>query len=239
MLILMMLWLAFLIVVFNSGAIFMGELTGVALAIAVLFVFMTSWGYFIFCEWAMRGQTPGKRMAGLRVIREDGLPVAAREVWLRNLCRAVDMWPPPTYTVGLVAMMADPMGRRLGDLVAGTIVVRDTLHEVESTKAGAAWAERAERGESHKALVLSGGSLSARQLAAIEQFLERRHELAEERRDELAARMVRPIEGILGEELSSLKGPQQILEAIWQLSQQKDRLLSAPVPTTAQKGPLF
>lgn len=238
--ILMLLWIVVLVTVLSGSAFSFDELGGMALAIVVAFIFMTTWGYCIFFEWAMRGQTPGKRLAGLRVIREDGLPVGAREVWLRNLCRAVDMWPPPTYTVGFMAAMADPLGRRLGDLVAGTIVVRDSLHQVESTKSGAAWAERAERGESHQALVLTGGSLSARQVAAIEQFLERRQELSIDKQEELAERMLRPIEGILGEELRDLRvehGSQRVLERLFEMAQLKEKPMVTPV--VVARGPLF
>ncbi len=88
----------------------------------------------------MRGQTPGKRLLGLRVIREDGLPVGLKESLLRNLLRVADLQPGMTYVLGMVCLVRDSKGRRLGDIVAGTIVVRDGLKDVSFTKAGAVWA---------------------------------------------------------------------------------------------------
>jgi uncharacterized RDD family membrane protein YckC len=95
-----------------------------ALAILGLVAFTFFWGYYIFFEIVWNGQTPGKRRAGLRVIRADGLPISFAESAIRNLVRLVDFLP-AYYGVGVVAMFIDTRSRRLGDLAAGTIVVRD------------------------------------------------------------------------------------------------------------------
>jgi uncharacterized RDD family membrane protein YckC len=82
-------------------------------------------GYFTGFEWAWNGQTPGKRLAGIRVIRCGGLPLTMREVLLRNLFRVVlDMLPSNGF-VGLVSFFASRYQQRLGDLVAGTVVIRE------------------------------------------------------------------------------------------------------------------
>ena len=70
------------------------------------------------------GQTPGKRVAGIRVVKESGRPADGAAVLLRNLLRAVDMLP-FGYAVGIICMMLNRQSRRLGDFVAGTVVVHD------------------------------------------------------------------------------------------------------------------
>ena len=93
-------------------------------AIAILFVFSVYWGYFAFFEIIWKGQTPGKRVAKIRVIKESGRPINAYEAIARNLLRAIDALP-GMYGVGIVCMMLNRQNRRLGDYVAGTVVVHD------------------------------------------------------------------------------------------------------------------
>ncbi|MCC6930335.1 MAG: stage II sporulation protein M [Gemmatimonadaceae bacterium] len=82
------------------------------------------WGYFAFFEGFRDGQTPGKRWMGIRVIRDTGHPVTMREAAARNILRVVDFMPPP-YLLGILFVAFHPRGKRIGDLVAGTVVVRD------------------------------------------------------------------------------------------------------------------
>ena len=98
--------------------------TYVVLALIVLIYFALFWGYFMLFETLWSGQTPGKRAGRLRVIRRDGQPVGAGEVLIRNLVRIVDFLP-GFYGIGLVVMFIDKEARRLGDMAAGTIVVRE------------------------------------------------------------------------------------------------------------------
>lgn len=93
------------------------------LALFLVLQFAIEWGYFIFWEMTTGGRSPGKACVGLRVIRDAGLPIGLRESFVRNLLRAADSLP-MNYGVGLVAMIASREGKRLGDLAAGTIVVR-------------------------------------------------------------------------------------------------------------------
>jgi uncharacterized RDD family membrane protein YckC/uncharacterized membrane protein SpoIIM required for sporulation len=81
-------------------------------------------GYFILFEGLRRGQTPGKRIAGIRVVMDTGHPVTMGAAAARNLLRVADFLPPP-YLIGLLLVAFHPRGKRLGDLVAGTIVSRD------------------------------------------------------------------------------------------------------------------
>ncbi|MBK8057237.1 MAG: RDD family protein [Gemmatimonadetes bacterium] len=82
------------------------------------------WGYFTLFEGFRDGQTPGKKWMGLRVIRDTGHPITVREAGARNLLRIVDLLPPP-YLLGILFIAFHPKGKRIGDLVAGTVVVRD------------------------------------------------------------------------------------------------------------------
>lgn len=84
---------------------------------------LIEWGYFSFFELTMGGRSPGKWLIGLRVMRDGGMPITLRESLLRNLLRIVDMLP-SQYLVGLVTMVMSPECKRLGDLLAGTVVVR-------------------------------------------------------------------------------------------------------------------
>ena len=95
------------------------------LAIWFLLVFCIYWGYYAAFEIFWQGQTPGKRWAGIRVIKESGRPINAFEAITRNLMRVVDLFP-GFYGFGVVTMMLNRKNRRLGDFVAGTIVVHET-----------------------------------------------------------------------------------------------------------------
>ena len=85
-------------------------------------------GYFILFEGLRRGQTPGKRVAGIRVVMDTGHPVTFGAAAARNLLRVADFLPPP-YLIGLLLVAFHPRGKRLGDLVAGTVVARDRPQE--------------------------------------------------------------------------------------------------------------
>jgi uncharacterized RDD family membrane protein YckC len=79
--------------------------------------------YFVLLETTTGGRSLGKRLLGLRVMRDGGHPIGLRESLVRNLLRTADSLP-ANYLVGLVAMLLSREGKRLGDFAAGTIVVR-------------------------------------------------------------------------------------------------------------------
>src|SRR6476620_8982321 len=95
------------------------------LAALVVILFLIVSGYFAFFEWIWNGQTPGKRWLKLRVIREDGRPVTFWEAAVRNLLRTFDMMPAPFYSIGLISVFVSASDQRVGDMVAGTVVVRE------------------------------------------------------------------------------------------------------------------
>lgn len=92
-------------------------------ALIIIAQLLLEWAYFMISERLTGGRSFGKRLVGLRVIGADGLPLTPRASLVRNLLRAVDLLP-GSYVVGLVSIVASPKGQRLGDLAAGTIVVR-------------------------------------------------------------------------------------------------------------------
>jgi uncharacterized RDD family membrane protein YckC len=90
--------------------------------VMLIAAFLLEWGYYVLCETTGDGRSPGKRALGLRVVKEGGFPVTFTDSVLRNLLRGADFLP-FGYIVGFVAMASDSRFRRLGDHVAGTIVV--------------------------------------------------------------------------------------------------------------------
>jgi uncharacterized RDD family membrane protein YckC len=114
-----------------------------ALRIAlILVVFGVQWGYFTLFEWRWNGQTPGKRLLSLRVVKTDGTPVGAIDVLLRNLSRPLDTFG-PMGLIGLLMIFVGRHAQRLGDLMARTLVIHETaidwsiFGEEEPVRAGA------------------------------------------------------------------------------------------------------
>jgi len=94
-----------------------------AMAISILLQFLVMVGYGIFFEWFWKGQTIGKRIMKLQVIDEKGLTLKMNQIILRNLFRVVDSLP-MFYLVGGMSCLLSARAQRLGDLAAGTLVVR-------------------------------------------------------------------------------------------------------------------
>jgi hypothetical protein len=101
------------------------SLSAWAVALVGLVALLFYWGYYIFFEMVWNGKSPGKKALKLRVIRVDGTPITISESLVRNLVRLVDFLP-VYYGVGAIAAFINPQTRRLGDLAAGTLVVRET-----------------------------------------------------------------------------------------------------------------
>lgn len=101
------------------------ESSSIFLAIGFIIGFAILWGYYIFFEMLWNGRSPGKRIAGLRVIKQDGTPISLSESIIRNLVRTIDSLP-ALYGLGIITMFIDDQSRRLGDIMAGTLVVRDS-----------------------------------------------------------------------------------------------------------------
>ena len=142
-------------------------------------------GYFIFFELMMRGQTPGKKAMKLRVIRDDGTPVTVNEILVRNILRLVDFLP-AGYAVGAVVMFWSPLCKRLGDIAAGTLVVKEGQLDYRAT---------ADKKHAMKpaAVAVPNSELTPEERRLLTGFLHRRTELLPEAREALAERLARPL----------------------------------------------
>lgn len=157
--------------------------TAWAVAIIILFQFGILWGYYLLFEGFNDGQTPGKRFLKLRVVRDGGYSVGFSASAVRNLMRLVDLQPVFTYAVGIGSVLFSKSGKRLGDIVAGTIVVRESLvrQPIQAAPAAAA--------RSGVVAAPVSAQLSDEEFRLLERWAERRNSLEPERRRELTAQV--------------------------------------------------
>ncbi|MGH7538788.1 MAG: RDD family protein, partial [Gemmatimonadales bacterium] len=156
-----------------------------------ILVLVGSLGFFIYYalfEALWDGRTPGKRSLGIRVVLDTGRPVTANAATVRNLVRLIDFLVPLGPLPGAVLVFAHPANKRLGDLAAGTIVVRDRVSAWGLTPASPPPAPPGE------ALELGPPELSDQEFALLDRFLARADELAAGARNRLAAELVRRFE---------------------------------------------
>src|SRR5262249_13571039 len=139
-----------------------------AMALVILFLFSVYWGYFAFFEIIWKGQTPGKRIIGIRVIKDSGRPINAYEAIGRNLLRSVDALL-GMYIVGIVSMMISAQKRRVGDYVVVSVVVHDKKPEQIRPE----WSPAPQAAQASPA----GAQVAADELVLIETYLQRRLDL--------------------------------------------------------------
>jgi uncharacterized RDD family membrane protein YckC len=108
-----------------GGAVADGGPGGFVTAVTAVGAFLVLFGYDVAFETLASGRTPGKRAAGLRVVRLGGEPVGFLASAVRNLLRLVDMQPGTAHAVGAASVLFTRRNQRLGDLAAGTLVVRE------------------------------------------------------------------------------------------------------------------
>lgn len=164
-----------------------------AIAVIGLFQFAILWLYYVLFEALLDGQTPGKRMMNLRVVRDGGLAVNFEASAIRNLVRIVDMQPAFLYAIGMLSMVANSRGKRLGDMAAGTLVVKEDL----SSQPVVTQAPR--RSTATEALTITA-HLSEDQYALLDRFVQRRMAFEPARRNELAANLALRLKDVLGDE---------------------------------------
>jgi uncharacterized membrane protein SpoIIM required for sporulation/uncharacterized RDD family membrane protein YckC len=105
---------------------------GPLLAAAVfLLLFLVPYGYFVYFEGMRNGQTPGKKYFSLRVVQDGGYPITLHGAVIRNLVRLVDMQPFASGLLGGIFILFHPKAQRLGDMAAGTEVVRERRVHLE------------------------------------------------------------------------------------------------------------
>ena len=169
-------------------------------ALGGVVVFAVFWSYYMVFEITTNGQSPGKRALGLRVIKEGGYPVSFADSAIRNLVRIADFLP-FFYGVGLCVMLVNRNWQRLGDLAAGTLVVKtapanlthkDARLQIDTqpinissqTFAYAAW--------------IQPGLVTEAELDVIREYLARRSTLSDSRRSQLARTIASPIVSKMG-----------------------------------------
>jgi uncharacterized RDD family membrane protein YckC len=225
-----LIWFAGLLVVVVLLAIFLPGIAAFskisaewAVAIFLFFIFLLNWGYFTLFEAYWNGRTPGKRVARIRVIQRNGRAIGLFESMARNLVRYVDMQPIPLYAVGVISIFASRRHQRLGDLAAGTLVVRDRVQEAPlwgdsgaRTFIAQIFAAGAPAPEPHNAYSLSADGiarLSSTDLEVLEGFFSRRLDLSLSTRQALAERIAAAIQAKSGLEPPAGASMETFLEA--------------------------
>ncbi len=194
-----------------------------AVAIVIFILFLLNWGYFTLFEAFWNGRTPGKRVAKIRVIQRSGRAIGLFESMARNLIRYVDQIPFPLHVVGVITMFVTRQHQRLGDLAAGTLVVRDRQDEP------ALWSDAGARTftaqifapvppppEPHTALILPStgiSKLASADLEVLEGFFSRRLDMSLVTRQMLAQRIAGAIQAKSGLELPPEVSIETFLEA--------------------------
>lgn len=169
------------------------------IAVTILGLFLIFAGYFIFFEWIWNGQTPGKRLMKLRVIREDGRPITLWEAIARNLLRIGDAVPGfivPVYSIGLITIFLSNRDQRLGDIFAGTVVIRERTGEAptfaqtfSNPVSDTAFSRVQKRIEFRADLE----QVTEPEIEVVESFLRRRWDLSEKQRTWMAWRIALPL----------------------------------------------
>ena len=153
---------------------------GWVVAFVLILQFVLMWGYYVLFEALWDGQTPGKRWLGLRVVQDGGYSVSFASSAARNITRALDMQPILTYLVAMISIAVSRTGKRLGDQLAGTLVVRERIVPitdlVESQRATVAHAP-------------ATAHLSDEELELLSRFIARTQSLDAKRREQLSTQL--------------------------------------------------
>lgn len=166
-----------------TGSEWLSSLGGTA---AILLLFLLQWGYFFIAEGFFGGRTLGKKWIGLRVIGQSGVPITLQAAALRNLLRIVDFQPAFSSIVGLGLIVFHPRSQRLGDIVAGTVVVRDRGDDTIPERAPAD--ELAQRPH-----------LDPRRFQVLEGYIQRRDHLPRKVRSRIAGRVAEAMGAVVAE----------------------------------------
>lgn len=164
-------------------------LSSLYLSLLAIFLFLITFGYFIFFETFWDGQTPGKKLFGLKVRRTGGHPLDIFGAFLRNILRMADFLP-FMYLAGFITMFLNPSGRRIGDLVAGTIVIREGRRKLPEPLRLTSEPHEEQRRRN------LGGSLPLnidQQMRGVREYFRRRNKMAPSAKDRLAAALLKSV----------------------------------------------
>ncbi|MBD0263507.1 MAG: RDD family protein [Tolypothrix sp. Co-bin9] len=178
-------------------------------AIALIFGFAIYTGYFVFFETLWQGQTPGKRFAKIRVVRDDGRPVGLQQATLRALLRAIDEF----FYLGSLFIIFSDREKRLGDLAAGTIVIQAQRPLAATTLT---ISEEAKPVYEHLLQVADLSLLLPDDFAVIREYLLRRSVMSTKARASLALELTKQVQDIIDlEKLPENVVPDVFLEAVY------------------------
>src|SRR4051794_23173941 len=177
------------------------------IALAVLLTFAGWWGYFLLFELAWGGQTPGKRGLGLRVVRGDGQPLDFTASLVRNLLRLIDVLLP----IGACFMLFDASSRRLGDMAAGTLVVRDP-RSLRAKALEAVAVPRVDEATVHG--LPNAGRLTMEHYTVIRDYFDRASRLSRSSAESLALHLARQVAQVIEVDPATIGPPDRFLAAV-------------------------
>jgi uncharacterized RDD family membrane protein YckC len=161
-------------------------------AILGIIAFIIYWGYFVFFETLWNGQTPGKRYARLRVVREGGVPIDLPCAAIRGLIRVIDFF---LLLTGVICILVTQKNQRLGDLAAGTLVVKERVEWTGYLKPSSVPQPVTAAQTSY---VRNIELITPDEFEAARRFVERRAELQANLREGIASRIAKPLMVKLG-----------------------------------------
>ena len=181
---------------------------GFVVSLLIFASFLVFWGYDVAFETLASGRTPGKRAAGLRVVRMGGEPVGFMASAIRNLLRLVDVQPGFMYAVGAITILFSQRNQRLGDLADGTLVVRERRAPLPFVRPAVPDFTAADR---YAAWDVSG--VTSFELVTVRRFLERRWQLDPGARNRLGWELAERLRPKVAGAPPNLH-PEQFLEAL-------------------------
>jgi len=158
-------------------------------------IFYILGGYFIIFETIWSGQTPGKKYVGIRVIQDNGLPVTFTQVMFRNIARLIDCGFPIQYGVGIAYMLSDRNTRRIGDVIANTLVVKNKkpITMSEALAPQPALSPNFDVEAFYVTLTFDYHAVTTTELAMMKEFWDIKNEIPQNRAFELVQELVAPI----------------------------------------------
>jgi len=208
--------------IFNSVLLVTANLLGSTnrlelwlIAVQALIGFFIYVGYFVFYETVWSGQTPGKRYAKIRVIRDDGRPVRLQQSTLRALLRPFD----DLFFIGVFFIVFNQREKRLGDLVGGTLVIQ----EEQPLPTAALEVSTSAQSLANKLLIEADiSSLLPEDFAVIREYLQRRDGMIPNARNEVSKQLATQVKQVIGWEKMPTKVDANVfLEAVYHAYQQQ------------------
>lgn len=204
-----------------------------ALAIALVLYFLITNGYFIAFETRWQGQTPGKRLAKIRVVRDNGQPIGLREATLRSLLGVVDV---NLFYIGFLLVALSRTEKRLGDMAAGTLVIQDQQGAAQSPSSPTPKVSDATKAAAQTLLSEANiRNLTPDQYITLRDFLKTRQQLEPAARSQTATKLATQVQTIVFAENQNFSlgiTDEEFLEAAYLAYRQTSR---SSRPTTIEE----